>query len=149
MWIFYGFWSLHCVECNNYSNLTDLFVIFLLFQILAPRLGYLPLLVRQIKPFFSNSLPPGVDTVWFEYKGLPLKWYFYCSLTWIMLWCTHLTSKTLLDIVCTPNWMIWNATFTIWSTSLAKFCFQLWEWNLYMLYFFREWNELYLMNEKI
>ncbi|KAL6528967.1 autophagy protein 5 [Orobanche minor] len=41
--------------------------------ILAPRLGYLPLLVPQVKPFFSSSLPPGVDTVWFEYKGLPLK----------------------------------------------------------------------------
>ncbi|KAL6521403.1 autophagy protein 5 [Orobanche gracilis] len=43
--------------------------------ILAPRLGYLPLLVPQVKPFFSSFLPPGVDTVWFEYKGLPLKWY--------------------------------------------------------------------------
>ncbi|CAK9169795.1 unnamed protein product [Ilex paraguariensis] len=43
--------------------------------ILAPRIGYLPLLVPHIKPFFSSTLPPGVDTVWFEYKGLPLKWY--------------------------------------------------------------------------
>ncbi|KAK2986862.1 hypothetical protein RJ640_009596 [Escallonia rubra] len=44
-------------------------------KILAPRIGYLPLLVPQIKPFFSTALPPGVDTVWFDYKGLPLKWY--------------------------------------------------------------------------
>lgn len=28
-----------------------------------------------IKAHFSSTLPPGVDTVWFEYKGLPLKWY--------------------------------------------------------------------------
>lgn len=48
---------------------------FYLFQILAPRIGYLPLLAPQVKPFFSGTLPPGVDTVWFEYKGLPLKWY--------------------------------------------------------------------------
>lgn len=50
-------------------------VFFLACQILAPRIGYLPLLVPQIKPFFSSTLPPGADTVWFEYKGLPLKWY--------------------------------------------------------------------------
>lgn len=45
-----------------------------LFQILAPRIGYLPLLVPKIKAVFSSTLPPGVD-IWFEYKGLPLKWY--------------------------------------------------------------------------
>lgn len=45
------------------------------FQVLAPRIGYLPLLASQIKPYFSSTLPPGVDTIWFEYKGLPLKWY--------------------------------------------------------------------------
>lgn len=44
-------------------------------QILAPRLGYLPLLSSQLKPFFSGALPPGVDTIWFDYRGLPLKWY--------------------------------------------------------------------------
>uniref|UniRef100_A0ACD5TBJ6 Uncharacterized protein n=1 Tax=Avena sativa TaxID=4498 RepID=A0ACD5TBJ6_AVESA len=42
---------------------------------LGPRIGYLPLLVPIIKAHFSSTLPPGVDTVWFEYKGLPLKWY--------------------------------------------------------------------------
>ncbi|KAG6687330.1 hypothetical protein I3842_11G064700 [Carya illinoinensis] len=45
------------------------------FQILAPRIGYLPLLIPHIKPHFNSALPPGVDTVWFEYRGLPLKWY--------------------------------------------------------------------------
>ncbi|GAB2287475.1 autophagy protein 5 [Dionaea muscipula] len=45
------------------------------FLILAPRVGYLPLLAPQIKPLFSGALPPGTDTVWFDYKGLPLKWY--------------------------------------------------------------------------
>ncbi|KAK3218695.1 hypothetical protein Dsin_012665 [Dipteronia sinensis] len=43
--------------------------------ILAPRIGYLPLLIALIKPYFSSALPPGVDTLWFDYKGLPLKWY--------------------------------------------------------------------------
>ncbi|CAD6248391.1 unnamed protein product [Miscanthus lutarioriparius] len=44
------------------------------FLTLGPRIGYLPLLIPVIKAHFSNALPPGVDTVWFEYKGLPLKW---------------------------------------------------------------------------
>jgi len=48
---------------------------FLIEQTLGPRIGYLPLLIPVIKAHFSNALPPGVDTVWFEYKGLPLKWY--------------------------------------------------------------------------
>ncbi|XWS46465.1 hypothetical protein CRYUN_Cryun14cG0069400 [Craigia yunnanensis] len=43
--------------------------------ILAPRIGYLPLLAPLIKPYFSSTLPPVVDTIWFDYKGLPLKWY--------------------------------------------------------------------------
>jgi autophagy-related protein 5 len=42
--------------------------------ILAPRIGYLPLLLPLIKPYFSSTLPPGQDTIWFDYKGLPLKW---------------------------------------------------------------------------
>jgi hypothetical protein len=47
---------------------------FCLEQTLGPRIGYLPLLIPVIRAHFSNALPPGVDTVWFEYKGLPLKW---------------------------------------------------------------------------
>ncbi|GFS35281.1 autophagy protein Apg5 family [Actinidia rufa] len=64
--------------------------------ILAPRIGYLPLLVPQIKPFFSSSLPPGVDTVWFEYKGLPLKWY--------------LPTGVLFDLLCAEPERPWNLT---------------------------------------
>lgn len=64
--------------------------------ILAPRVGYLPLLVPQIKPFFSSSLPPGVDTVWFEYKGLPLKWY--------------IPTGTLFDLLCAEPERPWNLT---------------------------------------
>ncbi|GJM90024.1 hypothetical protein PR202_ga06263 [Eleusine coracana subsp. coracana] len=45
------------------------------FLTLGPRIGYLPLLIPVIKAHFSSALPPGIDTVWFEYKGLPLKWY--------------------------------------------------------------------------
>lgn len=44
-------------------------------QILAPRNGYLPLLADSIKPHFQSALPPGSDTIWFDYDGLPLKWY--------------------------------------------------------------------------
>ncbi|KAF8398827.1 hypothetical protein HHK36_014689 [Tetracentron sinense] len=44
-------------------------------EILGPRIGYLPLLIPLIKPHFSSALPPGADTVWFDYKGMPLKWY--------------------------------------------------------------------------
>ncbi|KAL8038206.1 hypothetical protein ABFX02_11G090200 [Erythranthe guttata] len=64
--------------------------------ILAPRLGYLPLLVSQIKPFFSSSLPPGADTVWFEYKGLPLKWY--------------IPTGALFDLLCAEPERPWNLT---------------------------------------
>ncbi|KAG8373529.1 hypothetical protein BUALT_Bualt11G0033700 [Buddleja alternifolia] len=64
--------------------------------ILAPRMGYLPLLAPQIKPFFSSSLPPGVDTVWFEYKGLPLKWY--------------IPTGVLFDLLCAEPERPWNLT---------------------------------------
>ncbi|KAK4430479.1 Autophagy protein 5 [Sesamum alatum] len=64
--------------------------------ILAPRIGYLPLLVPQIKPFFSSSLPPGVDTVWFEYRGLPLKWY--------------IPTGVLFDLLCAEPERPWNLT---------------------------------------
>ncbi|CAL9127767.1 unnamed protein product [Musa acuminata var. zebrina] len=43
--------------------------------VLGSRIGYFPLLVPLIKPYFSSTLPPGEDTVWFDYNGLPLKWY--------------------------------------------------------------------------
>nr|XP_023915575.1 autophagy protein 5-like [Quercus suber]POF25656.1 autophagy protein 5 [Quercus suber] len=67
------------------------------FQILAPRIGYLPLLVPQIKPHFSNALPPGSpDTVWFDYNGLPLKWY--------------IPTGVLFDLLCAEPERPWNLT---------------------------------------
>lgn len=53
-------------------------------QVLAPRIGYLPLLVALIKPYFKESLPPGEDSIWFDYKGFPLKWYAIVSSDCIM-----------------------------------------------------------------
>lgn len=64
--------------------------------ILAPRIGYLPLLVGLIKPYFGSSLPPGVDTIWFEYKGLPLKWY--------------IPTGVLFDLLCAEPERPWNLT---------------------------------------
>ncbi|PON75258.1 Autophagy-related protein [Trema orientale] len=64
--------------------------------ILAPRLGYLPLLASQIKPHFSSTLPPGADTIWFEYKGLPLKWY--------------IPTGVLFDLLCAEPERPWNLT---------------------------------------
>lgn len=65
-------------------------------MILAPRIGYLPLLAPQIKPLFSSTLPPGADTVWFEYKGLPLKWY--------------IPTGVLFDLLCAEPERPWNLT---------------------------------------
>ncbi|XP_050375982.1 autophagy protein 5 [Argentina anserina] len=64
--------------------------------ILAPRLGYLPLLASLLKPYFSTALPPGVDTLWFDYKGLPLKWY--------------LPTGVLFDLLCAEPERPWNLT---------------------------------------
>ncbi|XP_031391463.1 autophagy protein 5 [Punica granatum] len=64
--------------------------------VLAPRIGYLPLLVPQIRPHFSSALPPGVDTVWFEYKSLPLKWY--------------IPTGVLFDLLCAEPERPWNLT---------------------------------------
>ncbi|XP_050226320.1 autophagy protein 5 [Mercurialis annua] len=64
--------------------------------ILAPRIGYLPLLIPLIKPYFSTTLPPGNDTVWFDYKGLPLKWY--------------IPTGVLFDLLCAEPERPWNLT---------------------------------------
>ncbi|KAG4966516.1 Autophagy protein 5 [Glycine soja] len=64
--------------------------------VLAPRLGYLPLLISLLKPQFSSTLPPGVDTIWFEYKGLPLKWY--------------IPTGVLFDLLCVEPERPWNLT---------------------------------------
>ncbi|XP_037450568.1 autophagy protein 5-like [Triticum dicoccoides] len=65
-------------------------------QLFGPRIGYFPLLVSIIKAHFSSSLPPGVDTVWFEYKGLPLKWY--------------IPIGVLFDLLCAEPERPWNLT---------------------------------------
>ncbi|KAK9085667.1 hypothetical protein Sjap_026078 [Stephania japonica] len=64
--------------------------------ILGPRLAYLPLLAHQLKPYFSDTLPPGADTVWFDYRGLPLKW--------------HIPIGVLFDLLCGEPERPWNLT---------------------------------------
>ncbi|KAG9451369.1 hypothetical protein H6P81_011334 [Aristolochia fimbriata] len=66
------------------------------FLVLGPRLGYLPLLIPLLKPHFNSSLPPGVDTIWFDYKGLPLKWY--------------IPIGVLFDLLCAEPERPWNLT---------------------------------------
>lgn len=64
--------------------------------ILAPRNGYLPLLVPLVKPQFRSALPIGQDTGWFEYEGLPLKW--------------HIPIGVLFDLLCFEPTQPWNLT---------------------------------------
>lgn len=94
---------------------------------MAPRIGYLPLLVGLIKPYFGSSLPPGVDTIWFEYKGLPLKWYFIYLLIlmdcvcnrWIfgklipLVFCRYTPTGVLFDLLCPEPERPWNLTVSI------------------------------------
>ncbi|KDP35738.1 hypothetical protein JCGZ_10510 [Jatropha curcas] len=84
-------------------------------HILAPRVGYLPLLISLIKPHFASSLPPGVDTVWFDYNGLPLKWY--------------IPTGVLFDLLCAEPERPWNLTACAFESEsvegiklLAVFC---------------------------
>ncbi|KAK9819830.1 hypothetical protein WJX72_002878 [[Myrmecia] bisecta] len=42
--------------------------------VLAPRIGYLPTVASQAFAHFQHLLPPGEDTPWFDFQGLPLKW---------------------------------------------------------------------------
>ncbi|XXG60155.1 hypothetical protein AAC387_Pa04g2124 [Persea americana] len=64
--------------------------------VLGPRIGYLPLLVPLIKPHFNNTLPPGTDTIWFEFNGLPLKW--------------NTPTGVLFDLLCAEPERPWNLT---------------------------------------
>ncbi|KFK25942.1 hypothetical protein AALP_AA8G183000 [Arabis alpina] len=64
--------------------------------VLAPRIGYLPLLVPLIKPYFKDSLPPGEDSIWFDYNGFPLKWY--------------IPTGVLFDLLCAEPERPWNLT---------------------------------------
>ena len=43
-------------------------------QMMAPLHGYLPWLAEELKPHFASALPPGDDAIWFDYRGIPLKW---------------------------------------------------------------------------
>ncbi|KAJ0970063.1 hypothetical protein J5N97_022940 [Dioscorea zingiberensis] len=70
----------------------------------GPRIGYLPLLVPLLKPYFSSTLPPGVDTVCFDYKGLPLKWY--------------IPTGVIFDLLCAEPERPWNLTIN-YSMELA------------------------------
>ncbi|KAL3699560.1 hypothetical protein R1sor_017582 [Riccia sorocarpa] len=66
------------------------------YLVLAPRNGYLPLLADSIKPHFQSTLPPGPDTIWFEYQSLPLKW--------------HIPTGVLFDLLCAEPERPWNLT---------------------------------------
>ncbi|KAJ7517120.1 hypothetical protein O6H91_21G011100 [Diphasiastrum complanatum] len=66
------------------------------FMTLAPRHGYLPLLVDYIRPHFQSALPPGPDNIWFDYKGLPLKW--------------HIPTGVLFDLLCIEPERPWKLT---------------------------------------
>ncbi|KAJ3693936.1 hypothetical protein LUZ60_009416 [Juncus effusus] len=63
---------------------------------LGPRIGYLPLLIPPLKAHFSSTLPPGTDNIWFDYKGLPLKW--------------HIPTGVLFDLLCAEPERPWNLT---------------------------------------
>ncbi|CAF1781642.1 hypothetical protein YC2023_119596 [Brassica napus] len=77
--------------------------------VLAPRIGYLPLLVPLIKPYFKDSLPPGEDSIWFDYKGVPLKWY--------------IPTGVLFDLLCAESERPWNLTVTFLSLYLSFISF--------------------------
>ncbi|XP_030536745.1 autophagy protein 5 isoform X1 [Rhodamnia argentea] len=64
--------------------------------VLASRVGYLPLLIPHLKPHFGGALPPGADTVWFDYNGLPLKWF--------------IPTGVLFDLLCPEPQRPWNLT---------------------------------------
>ncbi|KAK7300630.1 hypothetical protein RJT34_11478 [Clitoria ternatea] len=78
--------------------------------VLAPRMGYLPLLFPLLKPHFTATLPPGVDSIWFDYNGLPLKWY--------------IPTGVLFDLLSVHPQRPWNLTvhFRGYPTSLLLPC---------------------------
>lgn len=45
------------------------------FQLLVPRLSYLTLVTDKVQRHFQRAISnEGVDEMWFEYDGQPLKW---------------------------------------------------------------------------
>jgi autophagy-related protein 5 len=71
---------------------------------MAPRLGYLPLLASKIEPHFRAALPPGTDTIWFEYQGLPLKW--------------HIPTGVLFDLLAEKKTLPWPLTVSLGFSNL-------------------------------
>lgn len=47
-----------------------------LLQIMGRRNGYLPFLSVAVTAHFEHFIPPVKENLWFDYKDLPLKWYF-------------------------------------------------------------------------
>eukprot|EP01112_Ceratiomyxa_fruticulosa_P016780 TRINITY_DN5116_c0_g1_i3.p1 TRINITY_DN5116_c0_g1~~TRINITY_DN5116_c0_g1_i3.p1 ORF type:complete len:373 (-),score=78.06 TRINITY_DN5116_c0_g1_i3:79-1197(-) len=46
------------------------------FYALASRNSYITILSNTVKDHFSNAAPAVVDEIWFDYKGIPLKWHY-------------------------------------------------------------------------
>ncbi|GAQ86304.1 autophagy protein 5 [Klebsormidium nitens] len=80
------------LEAKEVTTLTPPPPLFLM----APRLGYLPLLASKIEPHFRAALPPGTDAIWFEYRGLPLKW--------------HIPTGVLYDLLAEEKTLPWQLT---------------------------------------
>ncbi len=65
---------------------------------MVPRVGYLPAYVDQVVGHFEECAPPGPQgrtSVWYEYKGIPLKW---CVGV-----CIHVRSKKVSPFGCAIN----------------------------------------------
>jgi len=45
------------------------------YYIVAPRGSYLPLVTASVREHFMLSAPVLIDEMWFDYKGIPLKWH--------------------------------------------------------------------------
>ncbi|XP_024530448.1 autophagy protein 5 [Selaginella moellendorffii] len=72
--------------------------------LMAARNGYLPLLANRIRQYFQNavlsspssSTPSSDQILWFDFKGLPLKW--------------HIPTGVLFDLLCLEPQRPWDLT---------------------------------------
>ncbi|GJP52235.1 hypothetical protein CLOM_g11372 [Closterium sp. NIES-68] len=64
--------------------------------LMVRRMSLLPLLIPALAAHFHPSLPPGHDTVWLDFNGLPLKWNIWCGV--------------LFDVLCPEQHLPWNLT---------------------------------------
>ncbi|CAI5994013.1 unnamed protein product, partial [Closterium sp. NIES-65] len=64
--------------------------------LMVRRMSFLPLLVPALAAHFHPFLPPGHDTVWLDFNGLPLKW--------------NIWSGVLYDLLCPEQQLPWNLT---------------------------------------